>query len=115
MSHDRFENLLSTLHHADNTAAVLEGQLGSDKSKKTQSFIKMLRKGENFQKYEPNQDPSSDEAVCPFKGRVKFHVYIPDNPNKFGIKILQSGESANRYYIASVLMCIMDQLTILRT
>lgn len=44
ISHDRFENLSSTLHHAGNIAAEPAGQLGSDKSKKSRAFIKMLRK-----------------------------------------------------------------------
>lgn len=47
----------------------------------------------------PEKNLSFDEAICPFKGRVKFRVYNPAKPNRFGLKLYQVSESSSGYTI----------------
>jgi hypothetical protein len=49
--------------------------------------------------YQPEQDLSFDEGTCPFKGRIKFRVYNPQKPKKFGIKLFQVCEADSGYCI----------------
>ncbi|XKL59539.1 hypothetical protein PGB90_000555 [Kerria lacca] len=35
----------------------------------------------------PGENLCTDEAICPFRGRISFKVYMKDKPEKYGIKI----------------------------
>ena len=49
--------------------------------------------------YSPSQNLSFDEATCPYKGRLRFKVYNPMKPAKFGIKIYEVNESDTGYLL----------------
>ena len=93
MAKDRFLNILGNLHLVNNA----EGEEGNDPLYKLRVFINMLKN--NFDKYSPEENLSIDEGTCPFKGRVKFRVYNPAKPNKWGIKLYQVCESSSGYCI----------------
>jgi hypothetical protein len=38
-----------------------------------------------------------DEAICPFRGRIFFHVYIKGKPHKYGMKIFELSEAKSGY------------------
>lgn len=41
-----------------------------------------------------------DERIRPFKGRVGFKVFVPEKPEKYGIKIWVSSDPTN-YFISN--------------
>ena len=92
MGKDRFLAILSNLHLVDNTLDP-----GDDRLYKVRPFITMMR--ETFDIYTHEEQISIDEGTCPFKGRVKFRVYNPMKPNKFGIKLYQACEATSGYCI----------------
>lgn len=47
--------------------------------------------------YTPTQNLSIDEAMCPWKGRLVFRVYMRDKPTKWGIKLYKLCESDSGY------------------
>ena len=49
--------------------------------------------------YHLEQNVSTDDACCPFKGRLRFRVYNPAKPNQFHIKLFQLSESSSGYII----------------
>ena len=65
---------------------------------KIRPYISVL--DESFQtNYKPEMNLSFDEAICPFKGRVKFRVYNPAKPNRFGMKLYQVCEASSGYTV----------------
>ena len=92
MSKNRFLAMLSNFHLTDNDVADQ-----ADRLNKIRPFHQMIR--QNFAKYVPERDLSFDEGMCPFKGRVRFRVYNPQKPNKFGIKLFKLCESSSGYII----------------
>jgi hypothetical protein len=89
MAKDRFMAMLSNLHLVDNDNHPA-GRLY-----KVNPFIHMMRR--TFDVYSPEETLSFDEGSCPFKGRVKFRVYNPNKPHKFGIKLYQVCEASSGY------------------
>jgi len=98
MSRDRFLLILSNFHLADNTRQVPRGQVGFDPLFKIRPFITlcMVRFPDV---YSPGKDLSFDEATCGWKGNLRFKVYNPAKPTKFGIKLYQVCEANNGYCI----------------
>ena len=96
LSRNRFTSILSMLHIADNCNYIPFGNPGHDPLFKIRPFIEILqvkfREG-----LVPEQNLSLDEATCPFKGRIKFRVYNPHKPKKWGIKIYEVCESSSGY------------------
>ena len=45
---------------------------------------------------------SFDEATCPFKGRLRFKVYNPMKPTKYGIKIYEVCKSESGYLLGFI-------------
>ena len=37
--------------------------------------------------YTPRTNLTVDEAICPFRGRIGFEVYMKNKPPKYGIKV----------------------------
>ena len=73
----------------------------------------------------PEQEICVDEAMCPFKGRFRFRVYMKDKPTKWGFKFydLCESKSGNVYRLEmlcgqpglsnkphDVVMCLVDPL-----
>ncbi|CAG4990278.1 unnamed protein product [Colias eurytheme] len=49
--------------------------------------------------YIPGPYVTIDEQLLGFRGRCPFRMYIPNKPNKYGIKIVMTCDSATRYMI----------------
>ena len=47
--------------------------------------------------YTPEKKIALDEAMCPWRGRLRFKVYIKNKPNKWGIKLYEVCESSSAY------------------
>ena len=91
MSKDRFMAILSNLHLVDNS------QPHDSRLYKVGPMISMMSR--TFDMYYPEEALSFDEGTCPFKGRVRFRVYNPNKPHKFGIKLYQVCEASSGYCI----------------
>ena len=96
MSRDRFLSILSNFHITDNLQQVPRGQDGFDPLYKVRPFIKDIMTAFS-DVYSPAQDLSFDEATCAWKGRLRFRVYNPAKPTKFGIKLYQVCEAKSGY------------------
>ena len=52
---------------------------------KVRAFVDILN--DKFKRYySPGEYLTIDEGIIPFQGRVRFKVYAPDKPCKWGIK-----------------------------
>ncbi|XP_070211318.1 piggyBac transposable element-derived protein 4-like [Littorina saxatilis] len=94
MSLVRFQAILSHFHLVDNTRANR-----ADPLYKLRPFFTHLRT-QFVEVYTPEQDISFDEATCPWKGRLRFRVYNPAKPDKFGIKLYEACEAKSGYVIS---------------
>ncbi len=96
MSRDRFRQLLSMLHLNNNETFVPRGTEGHDPLHKLSPFVSDLRHA--FRSvYMPEQKICVDEAICPFRGRIRFRIYMRNKPNKWGIKLYELCESSSGY------------------
>jgi hypothetical protein len=100
MSRNRFTQILSFLHVNDNSNYVARGQPGHDALFKVRPIYTQLMA--NFLRvYRPRQNLSIDEGIVPWSGRLKFRVYVPMKPDRFGIKAHQLCESETGYCIGT--------------
>ena len=96
MSRDRFLALLTMFHLNNNDAKTARGQPGYDPLFKIRPVIDTLIT--KFQDtYTPEEQMTIDEAICPFRGRIFFRVYIKGKPHKYGIKIFELCEAKSGY------------------
>lgn len=96
MSRDRFLNILSFLHAADNSQAPVRDSPDFDPGYKIRELsVKLVQKWQN--KYQPHREISVDETLVPFKGRTKLLQYIPSKPHKWGIKVWTLADSTSSY------------------
>jgi hypothetical protein len=98
MSRDRFLAILSNFHLTNNADQVPRGQDGFDPLFKVRPFVTHVL-NRSIDVYSPEQDLSFDEATCPWKGHLRFRVYNPAKPTKFGIKLYQVCEATSGYTI----------------
>ena len=105
MSKDRFLSILSNFHIVDNRNEKCADVIGHDPLYKVRPFIKMLTN--NFGNYSAERELAFVEGTCPFKGRLKFKVYNPAKPNKFGIKIFQICESTTGYVWGLIFIVVL--------
>ncbi|XP_069105709.1 piggyBac transposable element-derived protein 4-like [Argopecten irradians] len=98
MSKDRFQNILSNLHLCDNDTFIPPGQPGYDPLHKIRPMIQQTLNA-FIDVYSPAENLSFDEATCPWKGRLRFKVYNPAKPCKFGIKLYQVCEADSGYCV----------------
>ena len=77
----RFEQLWRFLHLTDNNNKIPYGQIGHDKLFKVRKLLDLLCPlfESEFEMY---QSCAIDEAMIPFKGRLKFKQYMKDKPTK---------------------------------
>ena len=69
-------------------AKAARGQPGYDPLFKIRPIIDTLMT--KFQDvYEPEEQLTIDEAICPFRGCIFFRVYIKGKPHKYGIKMFE--------------------------
>ncbi|XP_012935902.1 piggyBac transposable element-derived protein 4 [Aplysia californica] len=96
MGRDRFMQILSFLHISDDTNYRPYGEPGHHPLAKLEPVYSTLRA--TFQSlYTPERKVSIDEAVCPWRGRLRFRVYMKDKPHKWGIKLYELCESSSGY------------------
>ena len=96
MSRDRYLNLLTFSHITDNEQAVPRGHDDYNPLFKVCSFKETLQR--RFRTiYTPEQHIAIDEGMVPWKGRLSFRQYLPNKPDRFGIKLYQLSESKSGY------------------
>lgn len=54
------------------------------------------------QNYVPGTNVTVDEQLLAFRGRCKFRMYIPNKPDKYGIKLGMMCDSGTRYMVNSI-------------
>ena len=96
MSRDRFLALLTMFQLNNNDAKAPRGQLGYDPLFKIPPVIDTL-----ITKFQgicaPEEQLALNEAMCPFRGHIFFHVYIKGKPHKYGIKMFELCEPKSGY------------------
>jgi hypothetical protein len=97
MSRDKYFLILSNFHLVPPQPPVQDTAY-PDPLYKLRPFITMIQR-KFSDVYTPGRDLSFDEGTCPWKGRLKFKVYNPAKPNKFGIKLYQVSESLSGYIL----------------
>lgn len=96
MSRDRFLAILTMLHLNDNESRIPRGQPGYDATHKIKPLLENLR--QQFQMvYAPCEEVTIDEAICAFRGRIFFRVYMKGKPHKYGMKIYELCEAQSGF------------------
>jgi hypothetical protein len=86
MTRDRFEQILSVLHLANNHIQPKKGDPDFDRLFKVRQFLTNLRT--HFkQNAETEAVVSVDEQMIPYKGTLGIKVYMKNKPSKWGIKV----------------------------
>lgn len=94
MSAERFDFLLRCFRFDDK--ATRRERRASDKFAPIREFWEKFI--EHCKKwYEPSSYLTIDEQLVGFRGRCAFRMYIPNKPNKYGIKIVMVADSNSRY------------------
>lgn len=99
MSRDRFRQLISFLHCADNDVErPARGHPGHDPVWKISELMDLFRSccKKNFL---PPQRLSVDEAMIRFKGRHFFKQYIKNKPAKWGLKMWRAAIAESGYVV----------------
>ena len=82
MGRNKFKSIFRCLHLNDNSTYIAKGNDGHDTLHKIRSVF------EHFAElYTPRANIIVDEAICPFRGRIGFRVYIKNKPQKYGMKV----------------------------
>ena len=95
MSRDRFFAILTMFHLNNNDAKAARGQPGYNPLFKIQPVIDTLIKFQDV--YTPEEQLTTNEAICPFQGHIFFRVCIKGKPHKYGIKIFELCEAKSGY------------------
>ncbi len=82
----RFWQLWTNLHLADNSAMPTRDSPNFDKLYKLRPLLNILQQA-FLSNYYPSQEVSVDESMVRFKGRTSLKQYMPLKPIKRGIKI----------------------------
>ncbi|CAG5015609.1 unnamed protein product [Parnassius apollo] len=94
MSADRFEFLLRCLGFDDKTTRT--ERRASDKFAPFRQFWEAFIS--NCVKwYKPSSYIIIDEQLVGFRGRCPFRMYIPNKPNKYGLKFIMMADSNTKY------------------
>jgi hypothetical protein len=96
LSRDRFLSILSMFHLNDNSQQKKAGENGFDALFKVRPLLQ--KPTDKFQQtYCPEEAVTIDEGMCPFRGRANFRVYVPQKPNKYGMKLFILAELRTGY------------------
>ncbi|XP_021351253.1 piggyBac transposable element-derived protein 4-like [Mizuhopecten yessoensis] len=96
MPRDRFLNILSFFHAADNSQEPPRDSPNFDPTYKFSEVAKLLvSQWQHY--YYPGRELSVDETLIPYKGRTKYLQYIPSKPHKWGLKTWTLAESSTGY------------------
>lgn len=110
LSRDRFQIILSCLHLCNNENYIRPGQQGNDPLFKVRYLYDHLRTLYP-RLYTPTSDICIDEAICPWKGNIRYRVYMKDKPHKWGIKFYELCESDSGYVYNFEIYCGDPQLS----
>ncbi|KAF8784272.1 PiggyBac transposable element-derived protein like [Argiope bruennichi] len=92
MSRMRFEQIFTFFHLSDN----VENVLSTDRLYKIRPLLDyVISKSQSM--YVPKQQLSLDEAMIPWRGRLKFKTYNPAKITKYGILVRMVCESESGY------------------
>ena len=98
MSRNRYEDLASNFHLANNDENPPYGAPDFDRLHKVRSIIIMLK--ERFAAlYDPHREVAVYEAMMKFKGRCSFLQYMAAKPTKWGIKAWALCDSHSYYML----------------
>lgn len=96
MTKNRFLLILSLFHLNNNDNNVARGQDGHDPIFKVRRVYDHLRM--KFEEvYSPGENIAIDEGMIACRGNLSFRVYMPDKPDKFGVKLFMLCDSSNGY------------------
>ena len=96
MPQKKFQQLFRFFHLNDNSKQVPYGQTGHDKLFKVRKLLDLL--SPLFEsEFEMHQSCTIDEAMIPFKGRLRFKQYMKDKPTKWGIKVFILADAPTGY------------------
>ena len=110
MVRDRFKMILAFFHLNDNTNYVPAGNPRHDPLFKLRPLVDTLLA--RFKAvYIPSEKICIDEALCPWRGRVGFRVYIKNKPVKWGIKLYELCESVSGYVFNFEVYCRKPNLS----
>lgn len=96
MPRNRFLEIWSNLHLADNSKMPRPGDENFDKLYKVRQFLEDL-KAKFKVNYNPHREQAVDEAMIKYKGRTSLKQYMPMKPIKRGIKMWCRADSSNGY------------------
>lgn len=99
MSQKRFEFLINCLRFDDKTTR--------DERKRNDKFAPVRDLWNEFIKncennYTPGAYVTIDEQLLSFRGRCPFKIYIPNKPDKYGIKIIMLCDSKTFYVFSAI-------------
>nr|XP_047143975.1 piggyBac transposable element-derived protein 4-like [Hydra vulgaris] len=102
MTRKRFYSLMRSLHFADN-----DNNNGS-KLYKIEKFVNLfIARCQHL--LVPGRDICIDESMIPFRGRLRFRMYIPSKRHKYGIKIFKLCSNNGYTYNLSIYAGKEDQ------
>lgn len=84
------------LHFSDSEQEPLPGAQNFDPLYKVKPLVDHLNACFKHE-YNPRRNVTIDECIIPFKGRVQFRQYMPNKPNKWGVKLWMLAESQSSY------------------
>ncbi|CAK1581385.1 unnamed protein product [Parnassius mnemosyne] len=94
MSAERFEFLLRCMRFDDRNTR--QERRVSDRLAPIRNFWEQFI--ENCRKwYKPGSCITVDEQLVGFRGRCPFRMYIPNKPNKYGLKLVMMADSSTKY------------------
>ncbi|XP_060804330.1 piggyBac transposable element-derived protein 4-like [Amyelois transitella] len=96
MSCDRFEFLINCLRFDDKSTRLVRklADVFAPFRDLWNLFITKCREN-----YKPGSYLTIDEQLLGFRGRCPFRIYIPNKPNKYGIKIVMTVDNSTKYMI----------------
>ncbi|XP_049958237.1 piggyBac transposable element-derived protein 4-like [Schistocerca serialis cubense] len=98
MKRDRFRSIYFMLHVNNNDNYVRRGQPNHDPIHKIRPFFdNFVLKSKNS--FSPGENLTVDEGLCPFRGRIRFRVYIKNKQSRYGIKFFILSDSATGYVL----------------
>lgn len=94
MSAERFDFLLRCMRFDDRNTR--QERRESDRLAPIRNFWEQFI--ENCRKwYKPGSYITVDEQLVGFRGRCPFRMYIPNKPNKYGLKLVMMADSSTKY------------------
>ena len=94
MGRDRFLSIPRYFHINGNSTYIPRNQPNHDPLHKVRPFVNLLN--QKFKElYSPSPDLTLDEAMIPFRRRVRFKVYMKGKPNKYGVRLEVVADAAN--------------------